>query len=106
VIVRWTRRRWIVRGVCSVGSGVIPQSDSSRENYTERFCCRDDSDSRCSASSSTPKTEILAGQRYIEGTEGDLAAIRSVGVGEETDETVLRLSNPHGDAIATAAWLA
>jgi RHS repeat-associated protein len=64
---------------------------------------RDESDSPTVSIVVDSDQELVSAQRYIEGIDGDLAAIRSVDVGEETDETVLQLSNLHGDTIATAS---
>jgi RHS repeat-associated protein len=76
---------------------------SAGTTHTERLHYRDGSDSALLSIVFDGQSEAVSGQRYIEGIAGDLAAIRSVDLAAETDETVLQLSNLHGDTIATAS---
>jgi RHS repeat-associated protein len=76
---------------------------SDGTTHTERLLYRDGSDSPTISQTLNSSQEVVSAQRYIEGIDGDLAAIRSVDIPAETDETVLQLSNLHGDTTATAS---
>jgi len=76
---------------------------SDGTTHTEYLHYRDSSDSAGVSVVLNAQSEIVSAERYIEGIDGDLAAIRSADLGEETDETVLQLQNLHGDIIATAS---
>jgi RHS repeat-associated protein len=76
---------------------------SDGTTHSERLLYRDGSDSPTISQTLNSSQEVVSGQRYIEGIDGDLGAIRSIDIPAETDETVLQLSNLHGDTIATAS---
>ena len=75
---------------------------SDGTTHTERLHYSDDSDSPTVIVTEDAQNNAVSAERYIEGIDGDLAAIRAIDIGQETDETVLQLSNLHGDNIATA----
>jgi RHS repeat-associated protein len=72
-------------------------------NHVEKLLYTDGSDSPAISLIVDGQGAGVSATRQIEGIDGDLAAIRSVDYQAQTDETVLQLSNLHGDTIATAS---
>ncbi len=72
-------------------------------NHVEKLLYSDDSDSPAIALTVDAQGAGVSATRQVEGIDGDLAAIRTVDYGVSTDETVLQLSNLHGDTIATTS---
>ena len=76
---------------------------SDGATHTETLLYAGGSDSPAVTVVADDQANIVSAQRYVEGIDGDLAAIRTADYDAETDETVLQLSNLHGDTIATAS---
>ena len=76
---------------------------SDGATHTETLLYADGSDSPAVTVVADDQANTVSAQRYVEGIDGDLAAIRTADYDAETDETVLQLSNLHGDTIATAS---